>query len=235
MRNLSIKRALRHPALLAAGAQVLGLYLRFALSTTRWRLVGPIGPYLYATPAIFAFWHDRLPMMPALWTHALSVRRVSGRARGRMHVLVSRHADGKLIGDMMRHFELDLVHGSTAKGTAQKGGAAGLRGLLGVLAGGDQVVITPDGPRGPRRVAAPGVAQLAALAGVPIVPCAAQTTRRRILPSWDGMVLPLPYGRGVLVCGEPIHVPREGWAGLVPGIAAALTQAAEAADTLCRQ
>ena len=226
-----LKRTLRHPRTLRWGAAALGAYLRFALRTTRWTLHGPIGPYLQANPAIFAFWHDRLPLMPALWTHALRAR--AGLPRGRMHVLVSRHQDGRLIGDMMRGFGLELVHGSSAKGTEQKGGAAGLRALLAVLAAGDQVVITPDGPRGPRRVLARGVAQLAAMAGVPIVPCAAHTTRRRTLPTWDRMVLPLPFGRGVLVCGAPIPVPRDGWATHLPGIAAALDAAADEAERRC--
>ncbi len=230
-----MKRILRHPRTLAAGAWALGAYLQFALRTTRWTLVGAeaLGPYLFAEAAVFAFWHERLPMMPALWTMALHQRARGGRARGRMHVLVSRHHDGRLIGSMMGRFGLDLVHGSSAKGAEQKGGASGLRALLGVLAAGDQVVITPDGPRGPRRQVARGVAQLAAMAGVPVLPCAAQSTRRRILPTWDRMIMPLPFGRGVLVCGAPIAVPREGWADSLPAIEVALTAAADEADAAC--
>ena len=227
-----MKRLLRSPHAQALGARALGAYLRFALRTTRWTLHGAdrLGPYIQPVPAIFAFWHERLPMMPALWT-------LAGQARarpGRMHVLVSRHQDGRLIGAMMQRFGLDLVHGSSAKRGEQKGGASGLRSLLAVLGQGDQVVITPDGPRGPPRQLARGVAQLAALAGVPIIPCAAQSTRHRRLPTWDGMLLPLPYGRGVLVCGEPVHVERSGWGETLPAIEAALTAAADQADALCR-
>lgn len=234
MAVIMLKRALRHPRVVAFGAAWLGRYLRFALRTTRWRIEGHTGAYLYAVPAIYAFWHERLPMMPAFWTYALDVRRAGGHARGRVHVLVSRHQDGRMIGDIMQGFALDLVHGSSAKGQQQKGGAAGLRALLAVLAAGDQVVITPDGPRGPRRQAAPGIAQLAALAGVPIIPCAAQTTRRWILPSWDRMILPLPFGRGIILCGIPLDVPRTGWAESLPAINQALTDAADMADRLCR-
>jgi lysophospholipid acyltransferase (LPLAT)-like uncharacterized protein len=230
-----MKRILRHPGTLALGARALGVYLRLALRTTRWTLVGAeqLGRHLYAHPAIFAFWHERLPMMPALWTLALETRRREGVARGRMHILVSRHQDGRLIGEVMDGFGCDLVYGSSAKGTAQKGGAAGLRSLLAVLGAGDQVVITPDGPRGPAHQVARGVAQLAALAGVPIVPCSAQTNRRRVLPTWDRMLLPLPWGRGVLVCGAPIVVPREGWVESLPVIAAALNAACVRADAAC--
>ena len=149
-------------------------------------------------------------------------------------MLVSRNHDGRLIGRVMRALGVELAHGSSAKGGAQKGGAGGVRALLAVLAGGGQVVITPDGPRGPRRVAAPGVAQLAALAGVPVIPCAAQVTGRRTLRSWDRMVLPLPFGRGAIVCGPPITVARADWTASLPAIERALTDAAERADALCR-
>ncbi len=232
---MMLKSALRHPRVLALGVSLLGAYLRFALRTTRWTLHGEewLGSYLYGGAAVFAFWHERLPLMPALWLLATERRAQGGAARKRMHVLVSRNRDGRLIGAMMRRFGLDLVYGSTAKRAAQKGGAAGLRALLAVLAAGDQVVITPDGPRGPRRQMARGVAQVAALARVPVVPCAAQTTRRHILPTWDRMVLPLPFGRGVLVCGAPVMVPRVGWMESLPGLEAALTQAADEADARC--
>jgi len=232
--NSLIKRLLRHPRTLALGTHALGSYLRFALRTTRWTLQGAdLGPFMQGTPAVFAFWHECLPLMPALWTRALRERAAAHGRRGRMHVLVSRHQDGRLIGDMMRSFGLDLVHGSSSKGAAQKGGASGLRALLAALAAGDQVVITPDGPRGPRRQVARGVAQLAALAGVPVLPCAARSTRRRALPTWDQMILPLPFGHGVLVCGPPIHVPRDRWADSLPEIAAALSRAAAEAEALC--
>ena len=228
-----MKRLLRHPRTLALGAQALGAYLRFALRTTRWTLHGrdALGQHMLDGAAIFAFWHERLPLMPALWTMALRERR--GSPRGRMHVLVSRHQDGRLIGSIMQAFGVDVVYGSSAKRNKDKGGGASLRALIGVLQQGDQIVITPDGPRGPARVAAPGVAQLAALTHAPIIPCAAQIRWRRVLPTWDRMILPLPFGRGVLVCAPPISVPREDWAGSLPQIEAAMTQAAEQADALC--
>ena len=228
-----MKRVVRHRWALAVGARVLGAYLRFALRTTRWTLhdAGAAAYVDAPAPAIFAFWHERLLLMPALWT--LSARRRPAEQRGRMHVLVSRHQDGRLIADILAGFGAEAVHGSSARKGTQRGGAAGLRALMGVLRAGDQVVITPDGPRGPPRRLAPGVAQLAALAGVPVVPCAAQAVRRRVLPSWDRMVLPLPFGRGVLVCGAPIAVAREDWAAALPGMEAALTAAADRADALC--
>ena len=145
-----------------------------------------------------------------------------------MHVLVSQHRDGRFIGAVVSRFALNVVLGSSTRG-----GAKSLRLLLNLLAGGDHIAITPDGPRGPRRVAAAGVAQLAALSGAPILPCAAQTTRRWVLRTWDRMVVPRPFGRGVVVCLPTIAVGRDAWQDALPAIGAALTAAVERADRLC--
>ena len=83
-------------------------------------------------------------------------------------------------------------------------------------------------------MAAAGVAQLAAVSGAKVLPCSAQTSRRRTLRSWDRMVLPLPFGRGVLVCGPTIAVGRDGADAALPRIAEAMTAAADRADRLCR-
>jgi lysophospholipid acyltransferase (LPLAT)-like uncharacterized protein len=220
-----MKRLLRHPRTQAALAWLGGLYLAFALRTTRWVLDGAehLAPSLAGRATVAAFWHERLPLMPVLWQE---VRR-RDRAQ-RVHVLVSRHRDGRFIGALLGRFGVDLVFGSS-----RRGGAAGMRTALPLLARGEHVVITPDGPRGPRRVAAPGVAQVAALSGAPVLPCAAQTSRRYVLRSWDRMVLPLPFGRGVLVCLPAISVRRDGWQDTLPQIEAALTAAVDRADQLC--
>jgi len=219
----------------AITAPLVGLYLAFALRTTRWTLVGAdrIEAHIQGAPAIAAFWHERLPLLPALW---FLMRAAS--ARGTPHVLVSKHRDGRFIAAVVRRFGVKVVHGSSSKDgsardVATKGGAASVRALLAVLEAGEHVLITPDGPRGPARRAASGVAQLAGLSGVPILPVGAQTSRRRRLPTWDRMVVPLPFGRGVIVCGTPIAVERDGWEAALPGIEAALSAAADEADRRC--
>jgi hypothetical protein len=225
-----LKRLLRRPRVQASLAWLLARYLDFALRTTRWTLHGEahLAPFVLQ-PAVGAFWHERLPLMPAMWRMVLA--RSGGQARAR--VLVSRHSDGRFIANVMRRFDIGVVHGSTARNGEDRGGATGVRALLALMDAGDHVVITPDGPRGPRRVPAPGVAQISAISGVPVVPCAAQTTHRWTLGTWDRMVLPLPWGRGAIVCGPPIAVPREEWSATLPAIAAAISAATDEADRLC--
>lgn len=223
-----MKSALQHPRVQTALAWIVSRYLRFALATTRWTLQGAaeLAPFAAGHPGVIAFWHERLPVMPAL---LLRARRTTPALR--THILASRHRDGRFLGEIMRRFGVDVVHGSTARDGQDKGGAAGLRALLAALAGGSHAVITPDGPRGPRRIAAPGVAQLAARAGVAVLPCAGQTRWRIELPTWDRMILPLPFGRGALVCLDAIAVPDPEAA--LPVIAAAMSRAADTADALC--
>lgn len=208
-------------------AALLGFYLSLALRTTRWTLDGQehFRPFGAGAPAIFAFWHEFLPLMPGL---SLIARKLPFYRPTPIHTLVSHHRDGRFIGAVVRRFGILPILGSSSRG-----GAAGVRNLLAVLRHGDMIGITPDGPRGPRRHAAFGVAQLAALSGVPVVPLAARTTRRIQLNTWDRMPVPLPFGRGVVVCGPAISVPRHGWEETVPTIQDALDQAANRAEALC--
>jgi lysophospholipid acyltransferase (LPLAT)-like uncharacterized protein len=222
----------KNRALQRCAVFLLGRYLDMTLRTMRWTIDGEthLAQFVTDTPVIAAFWHQRLALMPALW------RRVHGVNGGREGVvLVSRNRDGRFIGDILAHFHVSVVHGSSSKpGKATgKGGVAAALQLQAVLARGGAVVMTPDGPRGPARVAAPGVAHLAALTGAPVLPVAAQCRPRLTLNSWDRMVLPLPFGRGVLVCLPPIGVARDGAEAALPHISAALDAAAAHADALC--
>lgn len=206
-------------------ASLLGTYLAVALRTTRWTLIGQdhLAPHAAGAPVVLAFWHEFLPLIPGF---ALIARTLPGYRATPMHTLVSQHRDGRFIGSVVRRFGIEPILGSSSRG-----GAAGLRNLLAVLRRGEIIGITPDGPRGPRRQAAAGVAQLAALAGVPVLPCAAATRWRVQLNTWDRMPIPLPFGRGVLVCGRGIAVPRDDWKAMMPAITEALNQTAEQAAT----
>jgi lysophospholipid acyltransferase (LPLAT)-like uncharacterized protein len=230
-----LKKLLRSAAVQAVTARAVGAYLAFALRTTRWTVVGEshIAAHIAGAPAIATFWHERLPLLPALWF----VMRRQG-ASGTPHVLVSKHRDGRFIAAVVQRFGVRVVHGSSSKNNSardvsEKGGVASVRALLSVLGAGEHILITPDGPRGPSRRAAPGVAQIAGLSGVPVLPVGAQTNRHRRLPTWDRTIVPLPFGRGVIVCGRPIPVPRDGWKASLPAIEAALNAVADEADRLC--
>ena len=73
---------------------------------------------------------------------------------------------------------------------------------------GGYVCMTPDGPRGPRRIASPGAVTLAQRTGAAIVPYAISTRPAPRLDTWDRFIVPLPFARGAIVFGPPIDCPR---------------------------
>lgn len=183
-------------------------YLGFALRTTRWTIsVEPEARRVLTCEdgrtGVVAFWHEVLPLTPALWWWAEPQNPAM-----RLHVLISRNQDGRLIADIVGKWRIWSIAGSSDTRGKDKGGAAALRRMRARLRHGGIVAITPDGPRGPRRQAQQGATALAALARRPIVPVGATCLSIR-LKSWDKMIVPLPFGRGYLVCGAPLLLPRE--------------------------
>jgi len=75
-------------------------------------------------------------------------------------------------------------------------------------ASGFSLVVTPDGPWGPYRVAKPGALIVARQAGLPILPLAVRARPAiRLRSRWDRHLFPLPFSRLDLVVGEAIPVP----------------------------
>lgn len=138
---------------------------------------------------IVAFWHGRLLMMPFLYP---------GHPRA---ILISQHRDGEYISRIAQRLGSSVIRGS-----ATRGGVRAFKEMLKALKNGSHIVITPDGPKGPREEVKFGVIELAKRSGAPIVPVSFSASRRRLLKSWDAFLLPLPFSRAVYVWGEPIHV-----------------------------
>src|SRR5262249_27913588 len=95
------------------------------------------------------------------------------------------------------------------RGSSSRGGARALREMLGVLASGAVLIITPDGPRGPRHSMNPGLAWMARATGYPIVPVGFGVDRAWRMKSWDHFTVPKPGARIALVYGEPVSVARD--------------------------
>ena len=220
-----IKRRLRDPRFQDALARAVGAYLALTYRTMRWEYRG-FEHLSHSTvegkPGLVCFWHERLALMPML---AMEARRRG--ATMPTNVLGSGHRDGRFMATVISRFGLGTVIGSSSKG-----GAAGLRAMLLLIRDGHNIAITPDGPRGPARVAAAGIAQLAGATGLPIYPSAGQCRFHRRLPSWVRMVLPwpIPFGRAVIAVQPPITVPRGEWEAYLPRIEAALNAACDEAD-----
>ena len=112
------------------------------------------------------------------------------------------------------------------RGSSTRDGAAGLRGMAQAYAAGHICAFTADGPKGPRRIAKAGPAQLAKLAEAPWVGCFhAEPRRAWRLRSWDQFAIPRPF---TTVCfGWPAHLHAPDQASVQAGIEEAVCLATE--------
>ena len=145
---------------------------------------------------IFAFWHDQFFVMPYFYVKVFGKRPVS--------VLASLSKDGEYISRLMHKFGF-----TTARGSSSLKGDSALRTLMRELEKGNDVAVTPDGPRGPRHVLQPGAITLASMTGIQIVPVGYKIDRCKILKTWDKFIIPLPFARGTLSAGKPLSVPAD--------------------------
>lgn len=127
-----------------------------------------------------------------------------------LHALASQSFDGELISRALIH----LGWLRPARGSSTRGGSSGLLELEGFLARNEHVLLTVDGPRGPRRQAKEGAVKLARLSGHGVVPVAFACKPQARLKSWDRMLIAPPFARGVFWFGEELRFGRgQGGAG----------------------
>ena len=175
------------------------LLLRLLYLTNRKTHQWPAELQCYARgekPAIYCFWHGRmiaqLFIMPP---------------KRRMYVFSSPSRDGLIASMLTRCFGIRTVYGSRSKGASAA--AASTRALLQVAQEGNNISITPDGPRGPFQKAAPGAAYLASRSGHPLIPVTFAASRHKRFRSWDKFMLFMPFGRVYHLAGAPITVPPD--------------------------
>ena len=70
------------------------------------------------------------------------------------------------------------------------------------LAAATDVIITPDGPRGPRYQMAAGAIHLAARSEVAMIPVRVHYKRKFQLKTWDRFQIPWPFTKVIIAVGE---------------------------------
>ncbi|MBB4015234.1 hypothetical protein GGR16_000240 [Chelatococcus caeni] len=196
-----LKRISRSRPVQATLGRLLAGYLRLVERTNRFvmepaDIYDRVGPQM---PVIVAMWHGQHFMVS-----------FARRPQDRAAALVSRHGDGEFNAIALNHLGIRAIRGSGARGgkVREKGGAAAVRHLLRALKDGEMVVMTADVPK-VSRICGEGIILLAKLSGRPVVPVAVVTSRRIDFNSWDHASIGLPFGRGAIVIGEPIHIAAE--------------------------
>lgn len=141
------------------------------------------------SPAVVAFWHGA--MLP-VWTYF---------KRKNAYAMVSESKDGEKLADLLRSWGYEFVRGSSSK--------SGKNVLDQALhrANHNFLLMTPDGPRGPRQRFKPGAAVISHRTGVPLYLCKVDVKSKFVFSkSWDKFEAPYPFSKIILEFSEPINV-----------------------------
>jgi len=184
-------------------ALLLRGYMGLVRRTTRWQVEGlDVSEPLQESGEgfIVCIWHSRFLMANAGWT----------KMPQKPHFLISKSRDGDLVAAIGKFFGINVIRGSRRAKYKDKDkrGSGALREMIDVLGAGDCVVMTPDGPRGPRMRMGEGPVRLAKLSGAPIIAYALSISNNKLFNSWDRFMFPFPFGRGKMVFAGPLRVDK---------------------------
>jgi hypothetical protein len=164
-------------------------------------------------PVIIAFWHNRTGLMAPFFERY---------CRGRDALtFISRSRDGQFMTDVAARFGVNAIRGSSSRHAV----SAMLTALRAARERHMDIVITPDGPRGPRYQVQPGLIRLAQATGHPIIPITFYLKWKVMLKSWDRFQIPIPFSACRLVTAEPIRVPEHATESELAAITARVAEA----------
>ena len=192
------KRIANHPGLNRRVEDGLARYVRFAHDTSTYDRVGFEEMDALVTrgePVIMALWHQRLVMAGYTFPVAL----------GPISSLTTSARAGRLAGQVLNRFGYDTVPMSSHKRHVSLS-----REVLRRIKSGSSIGIAVDGPGGPARIASTVPLVWARVSGCRVFTVAFASSRVMTLPTWDRLMLPLPYSQGALRCLEwEETVPRD--------------------------
>lgn len=202
-----MKKLIRQPWAQSVLSWVLWCVLVVTRRTVRWRHEGlelMESALKDDTPAMALFWHGRIPL-------ALGLAQIWWR-RNKLRCMVSPSSDGEFIAQALARARFPAIRTSSAKkGDAGKAraGVAAIREAINWIKDGGVFVITPDGPRGPNEIIAPGALQIAKRTGAPVYFMGVAASPAWRLDTWDRVMFARPFGRGATVWDGPYHVPAD--------------------------
>jgi lysophospholipid acyltransferase (LPLAT)-like uncharacterized protein len=201
-----VKSLLGNPVLQVVLGRLIGGYMLFVGVTTRWQRINEAAALPFWEPdggkVIGCIWHGRFALVHKTWAFGPTIPKAK--------MLISQSREGGIVAHTSRTVGAEVIRGSEAKkgSSKPKRGIEAMRDMARHIEGGGVMAVTPDGPRGPRMRAKRGPIVLAKIAGAPLLPLAWATSNRIVFEkSWDQFVLPLPFGKGALVWGNPIAPP----------------------------
>ncbi|MDA0901947.1 MAG: DUF374 domain-containing protein [Proteobacteria bacterium] len=156
-------------------------------------------------PFTVAFWHECLFIAPFVVVEAKKVKKDY-----QFSALASKHGDGQFVSKIVSKFQVNNIYGSSARGRAGRGiDLSNFRKIFRALRKNNGFIITPDGPRGPKRKINGQLVNIAKSTATPIIPASCFTSRYIKLKTWDELMVPLPFSKICYHFGEPVHIRKD--------------------------
>ncbi len=173
---------------------ILFLYLKIAYYTCKWEFTWPNDwdkeKINKLDGALFALWHNRLAFGMHIFQEIDNV-----------YALASPHTDGKLITDVIKKMKFGVIEGSTNRNPT-----GALKEIINKINSGNNIVITPDGPRGPVYKINSSITKVAKKFDKPLIPLSCNANKYYELKSWDKMIIPKFFATVTVNFGAPIQL-----------------------------
>jgi lysophospholipid acyltransferase (LPLAT)-like uncharacterized protein len=166
--------------------------MSFWMKSCRWTILGEDGYRAIrraGRPVIFLMWHGKIFAAPYFF-----------RRRNCMP-LVSPSRDGEYIARLMDGWGYKIIRGSGSHPMK----TAWLE-MTRELSSGGELMIVPDGPKGPDRKFKVGAVKLAAETGAALVPWSVTARPKKVFRSWDRFEMFYPFAGVAAVYGTPVEV-----------------------------
>lgn len=142
---------------------------------------------------VVALWHGELLMQPFNYKYLKPNGKISG--------MISNHKDGEIIMKTVDYLGIHSIRGSSSKG-----GVKALISAIKEIKDGNDIAISPDGPRGPRHSVADGIVAISQKTNAKILVFNYKPTKYWQFNSWDKFVLPKPFGTIEFFIQEPLDI-----------------------------
>ncbi len=170
---------------------LLKLFFRTHLSS--FRTVDATSSIEETTPSnigkIYCTWHENI----------LSV--IPNYANRGIYCMVSPSGDGEVLSNILRDQGYNIILGSSGRK-----GTQALRSAVKLLKSGEDIYITPDGSRGPRRELKNGIAAIAKLSGAKVYVVNYRQASYFRFSSWDRFIMPLAFTKVHRYHKNPIDI-----------------------------
>ena len=159
---------------------IIYMIMRFIWYTSKkkFNFITPITDHQH----ICVCWHNELLMSPQAY------RTVHKKQPS--FAIISQHFDGNIIAKVLSYLKINSLRGSTNKGASSV-----LRLSFRAIKNGQEILITPDGPRGPKYSMSDGAIGLALRSKKPIFIMSYKVDRFWQLKSWDKFIIPKPFSK----------------------------------------